>query len=137
MLKVPDARFTRVYANVRFKECERECLKSCHCTGYASSNVTINGLGCIAWCDGKLTDIRKFVDGQDFCLRVDAEELASTWKNSAQSRARTPVFVGVPVALLVFVLALCSFYLWRRHAKKKGLKKEAKTPRNFIFGSHK
>ncbi|KAJ6724782.1 hypothetical protein OIU85_022679 [Salix viminalis] len=43
--------------------------------GYASSNVTINGLGCIAWCDGKLTDIRKFVDEQDFCLRVDAEEL--------------------------------------------------------------
>ncbi|KAB5534397.1 hypothetical protein DKX38_017483 [Salix brachista] len=104
---------TRVYANVSLKECERECLKSCNCTGYASSNVTINGLGCIAWYDGKLADIRKFVDGHDFYLRVDAEELA-------QFRARTLVFIGVPVVLLVFVLALRSFYLWRRHTKKKG-----------------
>ncbi|KAJ6377050.1 hypothetical protein OIU76_026083 [Salix suchowensis] len=97
--------------------------------GYASSNVTINGLGCIAWCDGKLTDIRKFVDGQDFCLRVDAEELAaSTRKNSAQFRARTLVFIGVPVVLLVFVLALCSFYLWRRHAKKERCVEKDKIP---------
>ncbi|KAK0577945.1 hypothetical protein LWI29_002677 [Acer saccharum] len=29
-LKVPDARFSRVYGNVSLKECEKQCLKNCN-----------------------------------------------------------------------------------------------------------
>ncbi|KAK3188218.1 hypothetical protein Dsin_027779 [Dipteronia sinensis] len=73
-LKVPDARVSRVYGNVSLQECEKQCLKNCNCTGYASVDVRKIGGGCIAWF-GELTDIRKFSDGQDFYLRVDAVEL--------------------------------------------------------------
>ncbi|KAF9672231.1 hypothetical protein SADUNF_Sadunf11G0019100 [Salix dunnii] len=104
--EVPDARFTRVYADVSLKECERKCLKSCNCTGYASLNVTINGLVCISWYDGKLTDIRKFVDGQDFCLRVDAEERASTRKS--QHNFEQGLLCSLEYRL--FFLCLCWLY---------------------------
>ncbi|TXG47212.1 hypothetical protein EZV62_026506 [Acer yangbiense] len=74
--KVPDARFSWVYGNVSLKEYEKQCLKNCNCTGYASADIHKIGGGCIAWF-GELTDIRKLSDGQDFYLRVNAVELGN------------------------------------------------------------
>lgn len=52
-----------------------ECLKSCNCSGYASADVNVRGLGCYVYY-GELNDMRKYVeDGQDFYIRVDALEL--------------------------------------------------------------
>ncbi|KAL5774709.1 hypothetical protein ACOSP7_012266 [Xanthoceras sorbifolium] len=48
-LKVPDARFSRVYGTMSFKECEKACLKSCNCTGYTSADVSKIRGGCISW----------------------------------------------------------------------------------------
>ncbi|KAK3188214.1 hypothetical protein Dsin_027775 [Dipteronia sinensis] len=73
-VKLPDARNSTVYGNMNLKECERECLKSCDCTGYAILDVNEGGQGCIAWY-GELTDMREYKDGHHFYLRVDAVEL--------------------------------------------------------------
>ncbi|KAK4858036.1 hypothetical protein QYF36_010000 [Acer negundo] len=73
-VKLPDAWNSTIYGNMNLKECERECLKSCDCTGYAILDVNEGGQGCIAWY-GELTDMRYYIDGQHFYLRVDAVEL--------------------------------------------------------------
>ncbi|KAH7568086.1 hypothetical protein JRO89_XS07G0231700 [Xanthoceras sorbifolium] len=73
-VKFPDARNSTVYSNMSLEECERECLKSCNCTGYANLYVDDMGRGCIAWY-GELRDMRRYKSGQDFYLRVDAVEL--------------------------------------------------------------
>ncbi|KAL5772663.1 hypothetical protein ACOSQ2_012587 [Xanthoceras sorbifolium] len=73
-LKIPDARFSRVYGTMSFKECEKACLKSCNCTGYTSADVSKIRGGCISWFR-ELTDVRNYADGQGFYLRVDAVEL--------------------------------------------------------------
>lgn len=74
-VKLPDARIARFYANLSLQECEMECLKSCNCSGYASADVNVRGLGCYVYY-GELNDMRKYVeDGQDFYIRVDALEL--------------------------------------------------------------
>ncbi|KAK1557581.1 hypothetical protein Q3G72_027519 [Acer saccharum] len=80
-LKVPDARFSWVYGIVSLKECKKQCLKNCNCTGYANTDIHKIGGGCIAWF-GELTDIRKFSDGQDFYLKVNAVELEKLVANS-------------------------------------------------------
>ncbi|TXG47216.1 hypothetical protein EZV62_026510 [Acer yangbiense] len=46
-VKLPDARNSNLYSNRNLKECERECLKSCNCTGYAILDVTGSEQGCI------------------------------------------------------------------------------------------
>ncbi|KAK1584164.1 hypothetical protein Q3G72_030431 [Acer saccharum] len=73
-VKFPDARNSTVYSNMSLEECERECLKSCKCTGYANVYVDELGRDCIAWY-GELRDMRHYKSGQDFYLRVDAVEL--------------------------------------------------------------
>ncbi|KAK4849847.1 hypothetical protein QYF36_001371 [Acer negundo] len=76
-VKFPDTRNSTLYSNMSLEECERECLKSCNCTGYANVYVDEMGRGCIAWY-GELRDIRRFKSGQDFYLRVTtAERLVS------------------------------------------------------------
>ncbi|KAI9197837.1 hypothetical protein LWI28_005337 [Acer negundo] len=93
-VKLPDARNSTVYGNMNLKECERECLKSCDCTGYAILDVNEGGQGCIAWY-GELTDMRQYRDGHHFYLRVDAVELGNF--SSANKLGRGgfgPVFKG-------------------------------------------
>ncbi|KAK1575230.1 hypothetical protein Q3G72_003658 [Acer saccharum] len=90
-VKFPDARNSTLYSNMSLEECERECLKSCNCTGYANVYVDEMGRDCIAWY-GELRDMRRYKSGQDFYLRVDAVELV--------------------------LAALCFYYLWRRNAKR-------------------
>ncbi|KAK3188213.1 hypothetical protein Dsin_027774, partial [Dipteronia sinensis] len=73
-VKFPDARNSILYNNMSLEECERECLKSCNCAGYANVYVDEMGRDCIAWY-GELQDMRHYKSGQDFYHRVDAVEL--------------------------------------------------------------
>ncbi|KAI9161574.1 hypothetical protein LWI28_018789 [Acer negundo] len=73
-VKFPDARNSTLYSNMSLEECERECLKSCNCTGYANVYVDEMGQDCIAWY-GELRDMKYYKGRQDFYLRVDAVEL--------------------------------------------------------------
>ncbi|KAI9198319.1 hypothetical protein LWI28_013836 [Acer negundo] len=105
-VKFPDARTSTLYSNMSLEECERECLKSCNCTGYANVYVDEMGRGCIAWY-GELRDMRRFKSGQDFYLRVDAVELAQ-----------------------------CFYYLWRRNAKRnKGKKQKQQSRQRLVLDS--
>ncbi|KAK2644316.1 hypothetical protein Ddye_019511 [Dipteronia dyeriana] len=121
-VKLPDARNSTVYGNMNLKECERECLKSCDCTGYAVLDVNEGGQGCIAWY-GELTDMRQYKDGQHFYLRVDAVELAANARKNSKYFLPTKsvlAFIVVPVVSEVIPLMLFIYYCWRRHSKRKG-----------------
>ncbi|XP_059623655.1 G-type lectin S-receptor-like serine/threonine-protein kinase RKS1 isoform X2 [Cornus florida] len=130
-LKIPDARVGQLYKNVSLEECERECLNKCNCTGYASADVNVGGRGCYAWL-GELNDIKQYnrtEDGQDFYLRVDALDLAANMRKNSEGfhgMKRTLVLIFLPVALGLLLFISCSYYLWRKHAKKKGLKQKQK-----------
>ncbi|KAK3000459.1 hypothetical protein RJ639_021060 [Escallonia herrerae] len=120
-LRIPDARNAISYPNLSMQECGKECLKSCNCTGYASADVTTGGRGCFAW-NGELNDMRQYdKDGQDFYLRVDAEELANSKRNSKGSSGTTKVLIIIIFSAVSGVLlVICAFFSWRKHAKKKG-----------------
>ncbi|KAK1577411.1 hypothetical protein Q3G72_021565 [Acer saccharum] len=120
-VKFPDARNSTLYSNMSLEECERECLKSCNCTGYANVYVNEMGRDCIAWY-GELRDMRHYKNGQDFYLRVDAVELAAdAHKNAKVDVIATKsmlVFIIVPLVVETLLAALCFYYLWRRNAKR-------------------
>ncbi|KAI9197536.1 hypothetical protein LWI28_000125 [Acer negundo] len=129
-VKFPDARTSTLYSNMSLEECERECLKSCNCTGYANVYVDEMGRGCIAWY-GELRDMRRFKSGQDFYLRVNAVELAADAQKNAKvhviATKSTLVFIIVPLVVETLLAALCFYYLWRRNAKRhKGQKQKQK-----------
>lgn len=73
-VKFPDSRNSTLYINFSLEECEKECLRSCDCTGFANQYVNKMGQGCIMWY-GELRDMRRYKSEQDFFLRVDAMEL--------------------------------------------------------------
>ncbi|KAJ4703314.1 Receptor protein kinase [Melia azedarach] len=125
-VKLPDASISKVYDDISLKECERECLKSCNCTGYAIADVTENGRGCITWY-GELKDMRQYKDGQDFYPRVDAvEQAAHALKNSKEFPANRSMIavIIVPVVLEVLVIAACFYYFCRSSRERKGQKKK-------------
>ncbi|KAH7527271.1 hypothetical protein JRO89_XSUnG0040900 [Xanthoceras sorbifolium] len=126
-VKLPDARNSTVYGNMSLEECERECLKNCNCTGFATLYVDERGLGCVAWY-GELRDVRHYKDGQDFYIRVDAVDLAADARKNSKHflpRKSTLAFIIVPVIVEMLLAALCFQYLWRKNAKTKG---DAKLP---------
>ncbi|KAA8519408.1 hypothetical protein F0562_013664 [Nyssa sinensis] len=75
-VEIPDLLQFRMNTSMTPKECKVECLKNCSCTGYANSNTTGDGRGCLLWY-GDLLDIEQFpVSGnQDLYIRVTASEL--------------------------------------------------------------
>ncbi|KAK3032643.1 hypothetical protein RJ639_036603, partial [Escallonia herrerae] len=110
-----------LFSNLSLQACETECLKSCNCTGYASSDVNNGGRGCFAWY-GQLNDLRQYdKDGQDFYLRVAAAELvANTTRNSKGIRGTKKILIiTLPIVAAALLLVCCSLYLWRVHAKRK------------------
>ncbi|KAK2644309.1 hypothetical protein Ddye_019504 [Dipteronia dyeriana] len=129
-VKFPDARNSTLYSNMSLEECERECLKSCNCTGYANVYVDEMGRGCIVWY-GELRDMRRYKSGQDFYLRVDDVELAADAQKNAKvhvlATKSTLVFIIVPLFVETLLAALCFYYLWRRNVKRnKGQKQKQK-----------
>ncbi|KAK1557729.1 hypothetical protein Q3G72_030521 [Acer saccharum] len=128
-VKFPDARNATLYSNMSLEECERECLRSCNCTGYANVYVDEMGRGCIAWYS-ELRDMRRFKSGQDFYLRVNAVELALDAQKNARvhiiATKSTLVFIIVPLVVETLLAALCFYYFWRRNAKRnKGDSKDS------------
>ncbi|KAK1557592.1 hypothetical protein Q3G72_027738 [Acer saccharum] len=130
-VKFPDARNSTLYNNMSLEECERECLKSCNCTGYANVYVDEMGRGCIVWY-GELRDMRHYKSGQDFYQRVDAVELAVDAQINAKVHVlatktkSTLVFIIVPLVVETLLASLCFYYLWRRNAKRnKGDSKDS------------
>ncbi|XP_059623688.1 G-type lectin S-receptor-like serine/threonine-protein kinase At1g11410 isoform X2 [Cornus florida] len=123
-VKIPDARISHLYKNVSLQECERECFNQCNCTGYASADVNAGGRGCYAWY-GELNDIKQYnfnEDGQDFYVRVDAVELAANMRknsNGFHGMKRTLVIIFLPVALGLLLFISCSYFFWRKNAKRK------------------
>ncbi|KAI9198458.1 hypothetical protein LWI28_016220 [Acer negundo] len=136
-VKFPDARYSTLYSNMSLEECERECLKSCNCTGYANVYVDEMGRDCIAWY-GKLQDMRHFKSGQDFYLRVDAVELAANAQKNTKVHVLTTkstlVFIIVPL-VETLLSALCFSYFWRRNAKRNKGKKKQQRRQMLLFDS--
>ncbi|KAK1578765.1 hypothetical protein Q3G72_032995 [Acer saccharum] len=136
-VKFPDARNSTLYSNTSLEECERECLKSCNCTGYANVYVDEMGRDCIAWY-GELRDMRYYKSGQDFYLRVDAVELAADAHKNAKvdvmATKSTLVFIIVPLVETILA-ALCFYYLWRRNAKRIKGKKKQQHRQRLLFDS--
>ncbi|KAK1557693.1 hypothetical protein Q3G72_029709 [Acer saccharum] len=134
-VKFPDARNSTLYSNMSLEECERECLKSCNCTGYANVHVDEMGRGCIAW-SGELRDMRSYKSGQDFYLRVDAVELAADVQKNAKvhvlATKSTLVFIIVPLVVETLLAALCFYYLWRRNVKRNKGKKQKQQHRQRV-----
>ncbi|TXG47217.1 hypothetical protein EZV62_026511 [Acer yangbiense] len=139
-VKFPDARNSILYSNMSLEECERECLKSCNCTGYANVYVDEMGRDCIAWY-GELRDTRHFKSGQDFYLRVGAVELAADAQKNTKVHVKfaatksTLVFIIVPLVVETLLAALCFYYFWRRNAKRNKGKKKQQRRQMLLFDS--
>ncbi|KAF3455589.1 hypothetical protein FNV43_RR00223 [Rhamnella rubrinervis] len=122
-IKPPDTSKVVVINGLSLEACEKECLRSCNCTAYASANISEGGSGCIAW-HGDLVDTRIFTaGGQDFYLRVDKLELAQYAKISkgsvATKRIRiTMVILGV---IIFFIITFIAYWFAKR--KRKGQRK--------------
>ncbi|GFZ12440.1 leucine-rich repeat transmembrane protein kinase [Actinidia rufa] len=73
LVKLPDLLEFRKTISMRLKECKQQCLMTCSCIAYASSNIS-DGSGCSMWF-GDLIDTREFLQGdsqQDFYIRLVA-----------------------------------------------------------------
>ncbi|KAF3455592.1 hypothetical protein FNV43_RR00226 [Rhamnella rubrinervis] len=119
-IKPPDTSKVVVINGLSLEACEKECLRSCNCTAYASANISEGGSGCLAW-HGDLVDTRIFTPGgQDFYLRVDELELAQYTKKSKGSVATKGIRM-IMVALGVIIFIIISFIAyWFAKMKRKG-----------------
>ncbi|PKI73778.1 hypothetical protein CRG98_005849 [Punica granatum] len=117
LVKVPDTSRAYVNMSMSLKECERECLKNCSCTAYASADERQGGTGCLAWY-GDLLDIRTFSNtGQELYVRVDAAILARLTK---KDRSPRKWLIGVTLlasVILAFLVVL--FMMKKRHYEEK------------------
>ncbi|KAI3809973.1 hypothetical protein L1987_19578 [Smallanthus sonchifolius] len=114
-VKVPDTRRTWFNVSMNLEECEKECLRNCNCTAYASLDIR-TGSGCLNWFDD-LVDIRSYAeeDGQDIFVRMAVSEL----DRKAKAKRRVRVIV-IPVLVSVTVLlGICLFVYWKRKQRKK------------------
>ncbi|KAF3457329.1 hypothetical protein FNV43_RR01986 [Rhamnella rubrinervis] len=111
---------SKVINGLSLEACEKECLRSCNCTAYASANISEGGSGCLAW-HGDLVNTRIFTPGgQDFYLRVDELELAQYTKKSKGSVATKGIRM-IMVALGVIIFIIISFIAyWFAKMKRKG-----------------
>ncbi|KAF3456952.1 hypothetical protein FNV43_RR01607 [Rhamnella rubrinervis] len=122
-IKPPDTSIVVVINGLSLEACEKECLRSCNCTAYASANISKGGSGCIAW-HGDLVDTRIFTTGgQDFYLRVDQRELAQYAKKSKGSVAtkRIRMTMAILVVVIFFIITFIAYWFAKR--KRKGQRK--------------
>ncbi|XP_010553422.1 PREDICTED: G-type lectin S-receptor-like serine/threonine-protein kinase At1g11410 [Tarenaya hassleriana] len=124
-VKIPDTCFARVDLNITLKECKAKCLKNCSCVAYASAYHEIEGAttGCLTWHGGML-DTRIYVNsGQDFYVRVDADELARWNKKTTLGKRRviSALLSSVAAILLLSGLMLCFVIMKRRESKRRSI----------------
>uniref|UniRef100_A0A803NYW6 Receptor-like serine/threonine-protein kinase n=1 Tax=Cannabis sativa TaxID=3483 RepID=A0A803NYW6_CANSA len=120
-VKVPDTSKTFVNMSRSLVSCEKECLKNCNCTAYASADL-IGGIGCITW-HGDLVDARTYPNaGQDFYLRVDSITLAQYSKSKSKNSSSISNIGKVGIALgsvaLLFLIFLV-VYWWPKKKEKE------------------
>lgn len=73
-VRLPDTTFASVNRNMSRMECEKECLRNCSCTAYASIDFDQGENRCLRW-HGELVHTQKLDDGFDLFVRVDSTEL--------------------------------------------------------------
>ncbi|CAI8618090.1 unnamed protein product [Vicia faba] len=117
-LKVPDTSVTFDKGGLNLEECEKECLRNCSCTAYATANVRNGGSGCLAW-HGDLMDIQKLSDqGQDLFLRVDKVELANYHKSEKGRLDKKRLLAAILIASIVAIVLLLSCVYFMRKKKR-------------------
>ncbi|XP_065877249.1 G-type lectin S-receptor-like serine/threonine-protein kinase At1g11410 isoform X1 [Euphorbia lathyris] len=130
-LKAEDAKFLYTSAfglfhmNMSHLECEKECLRNCSCTAYASIDDDESRNGCLTWY-GKLMDTRDHVArGFDMYVRVDAIEIAeSTTRSNLFFRNGSKILIlSVSSAWLTIIIF---GHLWIRRNKRLMKKKAEK-----------
>ncbi|KAF3457331.1 hypothetical protein FNV43_RR01988 [Rhamnella rubrinervis] len=107
-VKVPNTSKVVVINCLSLEACEKECLRSCNCTAYATTNITEGGSGCIAW-HGDLVDTRIFTaGGQEFYLRVYEPKYAKKSKGSVATKR-------IRITMVIWgVFACFNYVLWGR-----------------------
>ncbi|KAF8090687.1 hypothetical protein N665_0469s0022 [Sinapis alba] len=126
--KVPDTSIASVDMNITLKECKQRCLLNCSCVAYASAYHEGEGgeKGCLTW-HGDMLDTRTFLSsGQDFYIRVDAEELERWNKNGSLGKRRVISIVSSLIAALT-LLAVISFCFVRKRRKSNRLTRSPTT----------
>ncbi|KAF5475569.1 hypothetical protein F2P56_007363 [Juglans regia] len=112
MMKVPDL-LNR--SSAVEDECRDQCLENCSCIAYAYDA----GIGCMSW-TRDLIDSQKFsIGGVDLYLRLAGSELD-------RKGVDVKVVITITVTIGTLLVAICSFSLWRRIAKRKARKRNTK-----------
>ncbi|CAN0920766.1 G-type lectin S-receptor-like serine/threonine-protein kinase RKS1 [Linum grandiflorum] len=118
--KIPDMWAGKLNADMDLSTCEKDCLKNCSCTAYASSNLR-SGVGCVTLY-GDLMDTRVFTDGgQDLYVRVDATELAEYMKESKGLTKKKKVLAIVFTIVAAAIILGVSIVFWMLKRKRNGI----------------
>ncbi|CAH2038267.1 unnamed protein product [Thlaspi arvense] len=126
--KIPDATNASVDMNITLKECKQRCLMNCSCVAYASAyHESIKGaIGCLTW-HGDMFDTRTYLNsGQDFYIRVDAEELAR-WNVNGLSRKRRVVMILVSLIAALMLVTVIMFCFVRKRRRKSYMLRRSST----------
>ncbi|XP_065878008.1 G-type lectin S-receptor-like serine/threonine-protein kinase RKS1 [Euphorbia lathyris] len=103
--------------NMSHLECERECLRNCSCTAYASVDNDESGNGCLTWYGVLIDTTDQVQDGFDLYVRVDAIELAENTieSNAFLGKDMEILILSIISAWLALILLAC---LWTRRNKR-------------------
>ncbi|CAH9081483.1 unnamed protein product [Cuscuta epithymum] len=119
-VKIPDAKMAVVNRTIGLKECEGVCLSNCSCMGYASSNITSGGMGCITWY-GDLIDIRELSNGgQDMYIRASAADLKKLeMKSRGHHGPKVIIKVSLAFVAVAAILLLSCLIMKNRKGKRQ------------------
>ncbi|XP_020242680.1 receptor-like serine/threonine-protein kinase SD1-8 [Asparagus officinalis] len=117
---LPDTVTATVNRTMSLDECRAACLRNCSCTGFSSADIRGSGSGCIIW-SMDLMDIASFLDGgQDFYLRLAAEDIGLISSQSHKSGdAALAVWLSV-VSGVISLLVSVACYAWRKMKWTRG-----------------
>ncbi|XP_020275469.1 receptor-like serine/threonine-protein kinase SD1-8 isoform X1 [Asparagus officinalis] len=117
---LPDTVNATVNRTMSLDECQAACLRNCSCTGFSSADIRGSGSGCIMW-SMDLMDIASSSDGgQDFYLRLAAEDIGLISSQSHKSGDAT-LAVSLSVVLgVISILASVACYAWRKLKRTRG-----------------
>lgn len=120
-MKLPETSSTFVDRTMSHEECEKMCRKNCSCTGFASSNITGEGTGCVIW-NVELLDMRQYADadgGQDLYVRSAASELGGM---TSDKRKLIIMVVAITVGIIgTLICGLCVHFVWKKKKNNKGM----------------
>ncbi|XP_065877239.1 G-type lectin S-receptor-like serine/threonine-protein kinase RKS1 isoform X2 [Euphorbia lathyris] len=116
--------------NMSHLECERECLRNCSCTAYASVYNDQSGNGCLTWYGVLMDTTDQVQDGIDLYVRVDAIELAENTieSNAFLGKDMEILILSIISAWLALILLAC---LWTRRNKRGTVRRDKPGKRLF------